>query len=76
MVVTDNVSGTNVNVKAEIYCEGLLDNPNVTVQFAVIEKIVYYNGPNGETSYSYVMRKFLPTANGTVVTLLPGNKAR
>lgn len=73
IVVSETINGSNVNVKAEIHCEGLIANPNVTVQFAVIEKIVYYNGTNGETNYTYVMRKLLPSASGTVLTLLPGD---
>ena len=73
IVVSELVNGSNVTVKAEIHCEGLLSNPNVTVQFAVIEKVVYYNGTNGESNYTYVMRKLLPTSNGTLLTLLPGD---
>lgn len=74
IIVTDVFNGTNVTVKAEVHCEGLIANPNVTIQFAVIEKIVYYNGTNGETNYTYVMRKLLNSPDGTRVTLLPGNK--
>ncbi len=74
IIVSQTNTGNNVTVKADIYCEGLLTNPNVTVQFAVIEKTVFYNGPNGEHSYTGVMRKMLPSANGTPVVLLPGNK--
>jgi hypothetical protein len=74
LIVSEIINGNDVTVKAEVYCEGLLSNPNVAIQFAVIEKIVYYNAPNGETSFHHVMRRFLPNASGTVVTLLPGNR--
>ena len=74
IVVTDNISGSTVNVKADVYCEGLLTNPNVNIYFVVIEKIVYYNGTNGETNYTYVMRKLLPSSIGYPTVLLPGNK--
>ena len=74
IVVLETKNGTNVNVKVDIYCEGLISNPNVVVQMSAIEKIVYYNGTNGESNFTYVMRKMYPTAAGTTVTLLPGNK--
>ena len=74
IVVEETINGNQVTVKADVYCEGLISNPNVTLQFAVIEKVVYYNGPNGETNYHYVMRKLLPSAQGTSIALMPGNK--
>ncbi len=74
IIVSEVRNGNNVTVKADVHCEGFLPNPNVTIQFAVIEKIVYYNGTNGESSYTYVMRKLLPGSNGTSATLLPGDK--
>ncbi|HMQ70329.1 MAG TPA: Omp28-related outer membrane protein [Ignavibacteria bacterium] len=74
LVVSENTSGNQVTVKADVYCEGFLSNPNATLQFAVVEKVVYYNGTNGETSYTYVLRRFLPNASGTLLTLLPGDK--
>ncbi|HMS33489.1 MAG TPA: T9SS type A sorting domain-containing protein [Ignavibacteria bacterium] len=74
IVVAEVKNGNTVTVKADVYCEGFLANPNVTIQFAVIEKIVYYNGTNGESNYTYVMRKLLPNSFGTPATLLPGNK--
>lgn len=73
IVVNENINSNTVTVKADIHCEGLLENPVVTVQFAVIEKVVYYNGANGETNFTYVMRRFLPTAGGTAISILPGN---
>lgn len=77
IVVTETRNGNNVNVRADIYCEYAISNPNAVVHFAVVEKIVQYATPpgtNGESSFHDVMRKMLPTANGVPVTLLPGEK--
>lgn len=74
IVLLETINGTNVNVKVDIYCEGLISSPNVTVHMAAIEKVVYYNGTNGESNFTYVMRKMYPNGSGTVVTLLPGKK--
>ncbi len=74
IVVLETINGTSVNVKVDVYCEGLISNPNVTIHVSAVEKVVYYNGTNGESSFTYVMRKMYPTASGTPVTLLPGKK--
>ncbi len=73
LIVSETVNGDMATVKADIYCEGYMNNPNVTVQFAVLEKVIYYNGPNGETNFTHVMRKLLPSSSGTQLTLLPGD---
>lgn len=77
IIVYETINGSNVTVRAEIYCESVLPNPNATVQFVVMEKLVQYSSPpgtNGETTFGEVMRKMLPSALGTAVTLLPGRK--
>jgi len=74
IVVDESITGNQVTVKADVYCEGYLSNPNATLQFAVVERVVYYNGYNGENTYIYVFRKFLSSANGTPLTLVPGDK--
>ena len=77
IVVTETRNGNNVNVKAEIYCEYAISQPTATVHLAIVEKLVQYASPpgtNGESSFHDVMRKMLPTASGTQVTLLPGEK--
>ncbi len=77
IVVTETRNGANVNARVDIYCEGPVDNPNATVQFAVVEKMVNYSSPpgtNGESQFPDVMRKMLPSALGTPVVLLPGRK--
>lgn len=74
IIMTETRNGSTVNAKVDIYCEGYISTPIATVQFGVIENMVYYNGANGEHSFSGVMRKMLPTALGTSVLLLPGKK--
>lgn len=75
IVVTESRNGSTVSVKADIYCEFALSNPNATVYLSVNERLVSYSSPpgtNGERNFHDVMRKVLPTANGIPVTLLPG----
>ncbi|MEO6694053.1 MAG: T9SS type A sorting domain-containing protein [Ignavibacteria bacterium] len=77
IVVRETRSGSIVTVKAEIYCEFAVSNPSAFVHFAVIERPVQYPfppGTNGESLFHDVMRKMLPSATGTPVTLLPGKK--
>jgi thiol-disulfide isomerase/thioredoxin len=75
IIVTETPYGDSVLVRALIYCESPVSNPNVTVHFAVVEKHIHYQfppGTNGETDFYDVMRKMLPTGNGTSIALLPG----
>jgi len=75
VVVTDSTFGDSVRVRARIYCEIMLTNPNATLQFAVVENHIHYASPpgtNGETDFYDVMRKMLPTGNGSPITLYPG----
>lgn len=77
IIVTENVVGTNVTVKADIYCEGLIAVPTVYIHIAVLEKLVQYSSPpgtNGETQFHDVMRKLVTGTNGVAVNLLPGAK--
>ncbi|MEO8665587.1 MAG: Omp28-related outer membrane protein, partial [Ignavibacteria bacterium] len=77
IIVTENINGSNVNVRAEIYCESYLAAPNATVHMAILEDLIQYPSPpgtNGESSFHDVMRKMLPTAAGTPVVLIPGQK--
>lgn len=77
IVVTEIRNGDLVTTKAEIYCEMALSNPNAIVHFAVVERPVQYPSPpgtNGESFFHDVMRKMIPNASGTTVTLLPGSK--
>ncbi len=77
IIVTETRNGSQVNARVDIYCESAVANPNATVQFAVVEKMIVYTSPpgtNGESHFADVMRKMLPSAQGTAVTLLPGRK--
>jgi hypothetical protein len=75
VVVTDSAYGDSILIRARIYCEVMLPNPSVTVQFAVYEKTIQFSSPpgtNGETVFKSVMRRMPVTANGESLNLLPG----
>lgn len=75
VIVTENIAGNTVTVRATIYCELMLANPNTTLHFVVKEKHIHYSSPpgtNGETDFYDVMRKMLPNGSGTPLTLYPG----
>ena len=75
IIVTDSTYGDSMFVKVLIYCETPPASPNVTVHIAILEKLIHYSSPpgtNGETDFRDVMRKMLPSASGTPLTLLPG----
>ena len=75
VIVTDSTYGDSVLVRARIYCEVILANPTVTVQFVIYEKhITNINPPptNGETDFYDVMRRMPLSAVGENVTMLPG----
>ncbi|MBK9226543.1 MAG: T9SS type A sorting domain-containing protein [Ignavibacteria bacterium] len=77
MIVKETRNGNTVNAVVEIYCESPVLNPNAILHFVVLEKMVTYSfppGTNGESNFADVMRKMLPSALGTPVTLLPGRK--
>jgi len=76
MIVTDSTFGDSVKVRVQVYCEQFLSNPNVTVYIGVVEGHIHYSSPpgtNGETDFYNVMRKMLPNASGTVLTMVPGD---
>lgn len=75
IIVTDSTFGDSIMVRARIYGEVLMANPNVTVQIAMVEKLISYTNPpgtNGETQFRDVMRRMKPSGNGTQITCLPG----
>ncbi len=76
IVVTDSTFGDSVSVKARIYCEVVLSNPSVFVNFAVMEKHVTNISPpatNGETEFWEVFRKGLPNFSGVNLIMQPGH---
>ena len=68
-VATD---GTDLAVDVSV--SSYYDYPSTKIHIAVVEN-VYSNtsGSNGETEFYQVMRKMLPSANGTVADLSNGN---
>jgi hypothetical protein len=76
IILTDSIFATDsVLVRAKIYCESFMANPNVTAFIALKENLIHYASPpgtNGETDFHWVMRKIYPSGGGTQITLLPG----
>lgn len=74
-ITTQNIGSDSVEVTVQVYCETALENSNVILQVAVMEKIIQYSSPpgtNGEMLFHDVMRKMLPGSGGTGMTLTPG----
>jgi Secretion system C-terminal sorting domain len=75
IVVTDAVVGDSIVVRARIYCEVMLANPMVVLQFVIMEKHITNISPpatNGETDFYDVMRKMPVSATGELIALYPG----
>jgi hypothetical protein len=76
IIVTDSTYGTDsVLVRAKIYCESFLSNPNAYAFINMVENHIHYTsapGSNGETDFYWVMRKMYPSGTGAQITLLPG----
>ncbi len=57
-----------INVHVEVTASEVVTNANMKLRVAVAERNVYgYTSPNGESEYSHVMRKLLPTGTGTAL---------
>ncbi len=75
IIVRDSTYGDSVLVRVNVLCETFLSNPNVVLYTAVYEDLISYQTPpgtNGETQFHWVMRKMLPSGNGTPMILTPG----
>lgn len=75
ITVLDSAFGDSVQITAIIYCETMMTSPSATIYMNVIEKLITNINPpstNGEQEFHDVMRKMLPTASGTQVSLTPG----
>ncbi|HCN37220.1 MAG TPA: hypothetical protein DIS94_05855 [Bacteroidetes bacterium] len=73
-LTTQPLGTDSTEVTVQVYCETAMENPNVSLQIAVLERLIQYvtpPGTNGETSFHDVMRRLLP-GGGTVLTLTPG----
>jgi len=76
ILLTDStMANDSVMVRVQVYCETMLPTPTLMLHVAVMEDSIKYISPpgtNGETEFHWVMRKMLPSGNGTSLTLLPG----
>lgn len=78
IIVRDSSYGTDsMLVRVTVYCETAITNPSVTMHVAIMENLIQYATPpgtNGERNFHTVMRKMLPSANGTIFDLTPGTR--
>ena len=75
VIVTDSTFGDSVLVRARIYCELMLSNPNINVHFSMQEKHNHFTSPpgtNGETDFYDVMRRMNNNGLGQNITVFPG----
>jgi hypothetical protein len=78
VIVTDSTFGDSVLVRARIYCEVQLSNPNIKVHFSMQERHDHFSSPpgtNGETDFYDVMRRMNSSGTGQSVSLFPGQTA-
>lgn len=78
IIVRDSSYGTDsMLVRVTVYCETAITTPSVTMHVAIMEKLIQYAsapGTNGERNFHTVMRRMLPSANGTIFDLTPGTR--
>jgi len=75
VILTDSTFGDSIRVRARIYCEVYLPNPNVLVHFSIQEKHNHFSSPpgtNGETDFYDVMRRMNNGGSGHSAALYPG----
>ena len=75
IIVRDSTYGDSMLVRVNVLCETFLANPNATLHMAVYEEQINYQvppGTNGENQFHWVMRRMLPSGNGTSLILTPG----
>ena len=75
VILTDSTYGDTIKVKARIYCEVYMSNPNVLVHFSIQERHNHFSSPpgtNGETDFYDVMRRMNNNGTGQNVQLFPG----
>lgn len=75
IVLTDSTFGDSIKVRARIYCEVLLSNPNALVHIAMQERHKHYTsapGTNTETDFYDVMRRMTNNGVGQSIALYPG----
>lgn len=72
-----DIGTDSLAVYVTVYCETAIASPSAYLQVAVMERLISYAtapGTNGERNFNTVMRKMLPSANGTALELTPGTK--
>jgi hypothetical protein len=76
IIVRQNDLGSDsLQVLVTVYCEIAMASTSATLHVAIMEKLIQYPSPpgtNGESVFHTVMRKMLPSGNGTAIELTPG----
>ncbi len=77
IVRQSDLGSDSLMVKVTVYCETAISSPSAYLQVGIMEKLIQYPSPpgtNGESSFHTVMRKMLPSGNGTALDLTPGTR--
>lgn len=75
VILTDSTFGDSIRVRARLYTEIYMSNPNAFVHFSMQEKHNHFSSPpgtNGETDFYDVMRRMNNNGTGQLVQFLPG----
>jgi hypothetical protein len=75
VILTDSTFGDSIRVRARIYCEVFMANPNFYVHFSLQERHNHFTSPpgtNGETDFYDVMRRMNNFGTGQYATVYPG----
>ena len=76
ITVDETKTGNTVNIEAEIEALIPINSSSLRVHIVAVEKEVNYSsspGSNGEKDFPYVMRKMLPSSNGTTIASMSAN---
>lgn len=78
IIVRQSDIGTDsLAVYVTVYCETVPATSSAFLQVAIMERVITYAsapGTNGERIFNTVMRKMVPTANGTPIELTIGSR--
>ncbi|CAF3700061.1 unnamed protein product [Rotaria sp. Silwood1] len=77
IVRQNNIGTDSLQVLVTVFCETAISSPSVTLQVAVMERLITYAsapGTNGERNFNTVMRKMIPSGTGIALDLTPGVK--
>ncbi len=70
--VSGNLTSSGGTVYVNIYADGVVPNTNLILHTVVVEKDLFYTGPNGDPHHEYVMRKMFPSASGQTFQIQQG----